>query len=840
MESIRVNRSELVGKTQNNTAILEALICANALNRTGNLNYNENGKLDGVGFEKVSGKFIDNFVFYNIVPDYNTKKFKGKKPTNIFVASQNKTIRDLLAVNGFINPIVKAIGMDDVEVCKEEMLENIPDANKNKEATKYYEQKFKIACPNMAYATVMNFLRNVDYNGYGFFLKDVDVTIDYAGSFDKYKCINHLTSCEDFREQKSMQNCDEYPRTVVDNDSKVGMNCLTWMESIDGIKTRQKIYNKMVQMLETKSVRSSIGSLWKEWVCQTDTRLAEAKDKAKNRGLTRAEVTFYIQDEIPNDEFIEDVLERIVKYIPKDMVYSTSYATTWESYCDSFKHSLVCVDRSKDIAIIVCSYNQTTRNISGQLVQDWLKKNKEKWCLDKLTLNGNLPLDIIEVVEIAKVFENKKKDVLLEISGNRYCKVNNDKSTRFTTRLVSNKAINSYNVELYKDENIDLLQKAGLLEHTNCIPLLAKRQSSNTSKADADFKSIGALEINIFNRKEEKKVQQEQFNEKYAEEMKKIEEKTKPLLLEFQNEKEKKDRIEDCKWMFRGVDTGNLGDLAKGKYIVKTAKKENSWFGKTYRLLIRKEKNKQDIIVWSNEKITKKLEEAENAKTMDLADNFLYLQHDNLGVLEITGYGYTPNRHKMVYCNITLNPRKSEEKPKQLPVQNIDIVTPVIPRENLLQYKDYPNLIALPIGSVHNVEEWGFVKHYGIERLVVSLDGKIYQAGDNLEENINDLKYLCKIKIEKIRTNNKRHVKYAVCSVYEKDDWTAYLDYSKMDFLPDEKMGWGDTCILDIRTVNFKGKKRKLLLTKREEEEEAVVYRLRKPKLEEKIKVGMI
>ena len=138
------------------------------------------------------------------------------------------------------------------------------------------------------------------------------------------------------------------------------------------------------------------------------------------------------------------------------------------------------------------------------------------------------------------------------------------------------------------------------------------------------------------------------------------------------------------------------------------------------------------------------------------------------------------------------------------------------------------------------MDGWGFVKHYGTERLVISLDGKIYQAGDNLEENINDLKYPCKIKIKKIRTNDKRHVKYAVCSVYEKDDWTAYLDYSKMDFLPDEKMGRGDTCILDIRTVNFRGKKRKLLLTKREEDEEAVVYRLRKPKLEEKIKVGML
>ena len=47
MDSIRVNRSEVVGKNQNNTAVLEALICAKALN------YNKNGKLAGVGFEKI-------------------------------------------------------------------------------------------------------------------------------------------------------------------------------------------------------------------------------------------------------------------------------------------------------------------------------------------------------------------------------------------------------------------------------------------------------------------------------------------------------------------------------------------------------------------------------------------------------------------------------------------------------------------------------------------------------------------------------------------------------------------------------------------------------------------
>ena len=96
----------------------------------------------------------------------------------------------------------------------------------------------------------------------------------------------------------------------------------------------------------------------------------------------------------------------------------------------------------------------------------------------------------------------------------------------------------------------------------------------------------------------------------------------------------------------------------------------------------------------------------------------------------------------------------------------MDIVTPVIPRENLLPYKDYLNLTTLDIGSVHNVDGWGNIKHYGTERLVISLDGTIYQAGENLEENVDQLKHLCKIKIEKIRTNRNRHVKYAVCSVY--------------------------------------------------------------------------
>ena len=420
----------------------------------------------------------------------------------------------------------------------------------------------------------MDFLRKVDYNGYGFYLKDVDITLDYSGSFKKYKVIDHLTSFEDFREQGSINNGENYPRTIVDNDAMVGKNCLTWMENVDGITTRQKIYNKFVQMLECKSVRSTVGSHWKDWVCQKGTLLATARDQAKERGLTRAEVTIYIQDnKIPDDEFIVQVLEKIVKYIPKDIAYSTSYTDTWKSYCDTFKHSLVCIDRTKNIGIIVYSYNQTTGNISGQVVEEWTEK--EKWCLDKLTLNGNLPLDIIEVAEVAKVFENKKKDILLEIFGNRYIKINKDKSTRFTTRLVSKRGVFSFNPESYKGENIKLLENAGLLEHDNCIPFLAKTQASGGSKADAELRKWETLDLNILNRKEDKKCQQASLTKQMGEDMLRMEEKTKPLFVELKQEKEKLDWKNECKHLFCGEKTP-LRDLSHGTYVLNVAKRVNN------------------------------------------------------------------------------------------------------------------------------------------------------------------------------------------------------------------------------------------------------------------------
>ena len=146
-------------------------------------------------------------------------------------------------------------------------------------------------------------------------------------------------------------------------------------------------------MLESKCVRETVGPHCKDWVCQKDTRLSNARDLAKDRCLTRAEVTFYCAGNVRSDIVMEDTLLRITRYVSPSLVYSTAFAYSWRAML----HSLVVIDRTRNVGLIVYTYKELTKNISGQFVENW--SEKEKWCLGNLTLGSKLPLDIVEVCD---------------------------------------------------------------------------------------------------------------------------------------------------------------------------------------------------------------------------------------------------------------------------------------------------------------------------------------------------------------------------------------------------------------------------------------------------------
>ena len=290
--------------------VLEKIAKENSLNTTGSANFNKYGQQDGIGFSPCSDKFVDNFLFYVYVPDY----FVTAKKTYTEVGHVNKHIRDMLDRYGLHKCKVKAVALSPLKK-KPSELDKVYGRLKTKETdeTVYYVQEFKVACADKEYSDALKFLRTDEYKIRNIFLKDIDVTMDYAGSFDKDEVIQHLTTKKGFRVQGSANDAN---RTILDNTDQVGNNCLTYMETVDGLTTRCKIYNKMVQILESKSVRETVGQHWKDWVCQKDTRLANARDLGKDRGLTRAEVTFYCKDAVPSDNFMEDALLRVTKYVP--------------------------------------------------------------------------------------------------------------------------------------------------------------------------------------------------------------------------------------------------------------------------------------------------------------------------------------------------------------------------------------------------------------------------------------------------------------------------------------------------------------------------------------------
>ena len=253
-------------------------------------------------------------------------------------------------------------------------------------------------------------------------------------------------------------------------------------------------------------------------------------------------------------------------------------------------------------------------------------------------------------------------------------------------------------------------------------------------------------------------------------------------------------------------------------------------FGSSYKLLIEGENT--DYTTWSNKALNNYLLTLEQGDLVKKDGGFLSLDDQSLGILEITGKGTNVYGKVTVYTKFTVNLPNDSKKMTPNPIIEPTPIKeiPTIPRENLLPYREYENITVLPVGTLHKLEAIGYITHYGTPRLVLKIGDQIYQAGQDLEGKVEQIIPGCSIKIEKIRKNKTRHVKYAICSIYEQGDWTGITDYSKTPMLIKFD---GSTNVVDVRTVEMKGVKRKLLLTNT-----GKIYKLKRSKLEESLRPG--
>ena len=84
-----------------------------------------------------------------------------------------------------------------------------------------------MTCEDEDYSAVLEFLRTDEYKIRNILIKDIQLSTDYAGSFNK-EVIHYLITNEGFRMQGHVD------RAVLDNADQVGNNCLTYIHGICG------------------------------------------------------------------------------------------------------------------------------------------------------------------------------------------------------------------------------------------------------------------------------------------------------------------------------------------------------------------------------------------------------------------------------------------------------------------------------------------------------------------------------------------------------------------------------------------------------------------------------
>ena len=428
-------------------------------NHTGYIDYNKYGVKDGRGFISCGDKFVESFHLYERVASEQVQK-----RCYLQLGTSTKRLQNLLSPLKLAR--VKAVHL--------------------KKQPSGYEQEYKVSCAEEEYDVVMSFLRSQVFNQHEVFLKDIDVAGDFGGSFNKNDLIKYLLRQKGYRLQHSSSSEALSEPTILQNESHVGRNCLTYIER-DGVRCR--LYNKMVMILEKKGLYHPVGQQWMKWARETNTRCAKARDVTSQRGLTHAKVTFTF---LPSDAEIESSLNEITK-IPNELVYSTAHAGTWKAYCDSLQHSMVLIDRQNDLGLVVYSCNEVTNTISGHLVKRWT--GKEQWCLANLLLAGSLPVDIFEVSRLCHVFDDKHKDTVLCVQGQKYDRQREDGSVDFPTRLTTPGSVFTNYHEGTQAQANNLVEMAGLVTQPSCEPQLVRRQASKNTKVDLLLIPTGIIQL---------------------------------------------------------------------------------------------------------------------------------------------------------------------------------------------------------------------------------------------------------------------------------------------------------------------------------------------------------
>jgi hypothetical protein len=263
------------------------------------------------------------------------------------------------------------------------------------------------------------------------YIKDIDSTIDYAGTFSKEKIIGHLLEIDNFY----MEGCGDIPTDteeeiyiIMDNNKAVSKGTLTFLEFKNNkLLNRYKIYNKAFAQFSSPGVANTCGTHLMDFLHCPDARLNETfkNPKAKEQGITRLEITHY-RNTILEKEEMEEHLNFLYSIINKEIFYHVPIANLWKNLAELIINNLIVVNRKARLLYIVYYVNLETKKIIGikyKIPLAWEEEHINK-CLLYVISNFSYEVLPCYLLEIHNTYKEDYNEHFKKFMRNKKEKIN--------------------------------------------------------------------------------------------------------------------------------------------------------------------------------------------------------------------------------------------------------------------------------------------------------------------------------------------------------------------------------------------------------------------------------
>lgn len=218
----------------------------------------------------------------------------------------------------------------------------------------------------------------------------------------------HVTSrpiLQQFLQDKFGENLD-----IANDLHKVGNHCLSWFGVTEkDQKVRCKVYNKLVQMLESAEVKMSLGSRMENFVMDVDVDLHKRLRKAKNTGLTRLELTFYGQ-EIYKFSYYKGVLDAIKEEIQECPTFRVKHEAYWKYMVGNISSMVgIHVTMAEESAFAYCHWRNSVTGKKYGSYRQGVERDEAMTLLANYSFNDR-PIYFLEV-EMDEMDDKKIKDI---------------------------------------------------------------------------------------------------------------------------------------------------------------------------------------------------------------------------------------------------------------------------------------------------------------------------------------------------------------------------------------------------------------------------------------------